>query len=120
MQLFHYIWDVKWFIYLGENPLINHTKTILANAFEELLQTKSFDEITVTDIVKHCGAARSTFYKYFSDKYDVMIWKYENASKPYGSCRIIMWLYAGFAQKIFWITFEWAVSFYKKDKTDCP
>lgn len=59
--------------------MINNTKTILANAFEELLQTKSFEEITVTDIVKHCGAARSTFYKYFSDKYDVMIWKYENA-----------------------------------------
>lgn len=59
--------------------MIHSTKTILANAFEELLQIKSFDEITVTDIVKHCGAARSTFYKYFSDKYDIMIWKYENA-----------------------------------------
>lgn len=59
--------------------MINSTKNILANAFEELLQTKNFDEITVTDITKHCGAARSTFYKYFSDKYDIMIWKYENA-----------------------------------------
>lgn len=59
--------------------MINSTKTILANSFEDLLQTKSFDEITVTDITTHCGAARSTFYKYFSDKYDIMIWKYQNA-----------------------------------------
>lgn len=64
---------------IGGIPLINSTKNILADAFEDLLQTKSFDEITVTDIVNHCGAARSTFYKYFSDKYDIMIWKYENA-----------------------------------------
>ena len=59
--------------------MINYTKTILVNAFEALLKTKSFDEITVTDITNYCGAARSTFYKYFSDKYDIMIWKYQNA-----------------------------------------
>ena len=59
--------------------MIHSTKNILADSFEALLQIKSFYEITVTDIVNHCGAARSTFYKYFSDKYDIMIWKYENA-----------------------------------------
>jgi len=54
-------------------------KSILADSFESLLLEKPFDAITVTDITNHCGAARSTFYKHFSDKYDVMIWKYHKA-----------------------------------------
>jgi len=54
-------------------------KQILADSFENLLLEKPFDAITVTDITNNCGAARSTFYKHFSDKYDIMIWKYNNA-----------------------------------------
>lgn len=57
----------------------NYTKTILAGAFEELLNEKQFEDITVSDIVKKSGASRSTFYKHFSDKYEIMIWKYKQA-----------------------------------------
>lgn len=54
-------------------------KSLLADSFEELLQEKPFDSITITDITDRCGAARSTFYKHFSDKYDIMIWRYHCA-----------------------------------------
>lgn len=54
-------------------------KNLLADSFEELLQEKPFDSITITDITDRCGAARSTFYKHFSDKYDIMVWRYHCA-----------------------------------------
>ena len=54
-------------------------KSLLADSFEALLQEKSFDSITITEITNRCGAARSTFYKHFSDKYDIMIWRYHCA-----------------------------------------
>ncbi|MBQ6844396.1 MAG: TetR/AcrR family transcriptional regulator C-terminal domain-containing protein [Agathobacter sp.] len=55
------------------------TKQNLIEGFETLLKTKSFDDITITDITNYCGVARSTFYKHFTDKYDIMIYKYQTA-----------------------------------------
>lgn len=56
-----------------------YTRTVLINAFEMLLDEKPLEDITVSDICKKAGASRSTFYKYFSDKYEIMIWKYKEA-----------------------------------------
>lgn len=57
----------------------SYTKMIMADAFEQLLHEKNFEDITISDIVNKCGASRSTFYKHFSDKYEIMIWKYKEA-----------------------------------------
>ena len=57
-------------------PLKINTRAILAKSFEELLETRDFEKITVNDIVDNCGASRSVFYKYFSDKYDLANYTY--------------------------------------------
>ena len=42
----------------------------LIKAFEELLEKKSFEEITISELCNRAQTRRPTFYKHFSDKYD--------------------------------------------------
>ena len=47
------------------------------DALERLLtKAASIQDITVQDILDECGLSRPTFYRYFSDKYDVINWSY--------------------------------------------
>lgn len=46
------------------------THKALYEAFTELLQTKSFEDITVTQLCERALVRRATFYKHFDDKYD--------------------------------------------------
>ncbi|MGI6217708.1 MAG: TetR/AcrR family transcriptional regulator [Coriobacteriales bacterium] len=43
----------------------------IENAFMELLQTKSYSSITVTDIVRKAGVARATYYRNYDSIEDV-------------------------------------------------
>ena len=52
------------------------TKGIIAQSLLDLLTENSFEDIVVKDIIAHCGIARSTFYRYFPDKYGVVAWFY--------------------------------------------
>ncbi len=45
------------------------TKKAIIDAFTELIGERSFDKITVKDIVTRCGVNRNTFYYYFEDIY---------------------------------------------------
>ncbi len=45
------------------------TKNAIANSFMKLLNKKSFDAITVKDIVDDCGINRNTFYYNFDNIY---------------------------------------------------
>lgn len=47
------------------------TKKSVAFAFIELLQKQRFEKISVETILKKAEINRSTFYKYFLDKYDL-------------------------------------------------
>lgn len=42
----------------------------LKEALLQLLDQKSFEEITISQLVKTAGVARSTFYRHFTDKLD--------------------------------------------------
>lgn len=53
------------------------TKYIFAQSIKDLMHKQSLDKITVTDIVKHSGMTRQTFYRYFQDKYDLVNWYFE-------------------------------------------
>lgn len=44
----------------------------LTNTLLTILQTNSFSKITVNDLCKVAGVSRSTFYVYFSDKFDLL------------------------------------------------
>lgn len=56
------------------------SKVILYEAFYELAKTKPLEDITVQDILDYSGVSRSTFYRHFADKYDVMSWAYTSWS----------------------------------------
>ena len=43
----------------------------IERVFIDLLQTKEWNEITVSDICKRCNLNRSTFYAYYVDIYDL-------------------------------------------------
>lgn len=53
----------------------------IADVFEEILCGKRLEDITASEIAKECGISRTTFYKYFKDKYDVVQWIYEKEVK---------------------------------------
>lgn len=56
-------------------------KEILAEAFREIAETKPVDKITVSDITENCGYSKTTFYRTFKDKYDLMAWDYSQICK---------------------------------------
>lgn len=55
-----------------------NTKEMLATSLQELLREKPLRTIQVKDITQKCGASRTTFYKHFHDKYDLMNWIYKH------------------------------------------
>ena len=57
------------------------TKEWIAKSFIELTQKKSIDKITIKDIVTNCGLTKATFYNYFQDKYDLIVWIYTEPVK---------------------------------------
>ena len=48
------------------------TQNTIVHAFNRLILTADFDEVTVNDIASEAGISRATFYRHFRDKYDVM------------------------------------------------
>jgi probable dihydroxyacetone kinase regulator len=50
------------------------TKTAIANSMKKLLETKSINKISVSDICRDCSINRKTFYYHFGDKYELLIW----------------------------------------------
>jgi AcrR family transcriptional regulator len=65
------------------------TKQNLYNALGRLLQEKSFDKITVSEIVKEAHTTRKTFYNHYQDKID-MVQEYQtNLSRDIQSIKMI-------------------------------
>lgn len=48
------------------------TKTAFFNAFVKLMKKKSFEEISVSDLIQEAGYSRTTFYSYYQDKFDMI------------------------------------------------
>lgn len=48
------------------------TKRHILATFNDLVQKKSFDKITIDQICQEAEIGRSTFYRYFTDKYDIL------------------------------------------------
>ena len=42
------------------------------DSFVKMLSQKSFDKITIKDIIEDCGLNRSTFYYYYEDIYALL------------------------------------------------
>ena len=51
---------------------VQRTKKALITTFSDLLETKSFENITIQDLCEKANVRRSTFYRHFNDKHDLL------------------------------------------------
>ena len=58
------------------------TKQAIAAGVKDLMTTKSFASISVSDIARRCHINRNTFYYHFQDKYQVITWIFYNETTP--------------------------------------
>lgn len=58
------------------------TKYMIAQGMKKLLETKSFEDVSVGDIAKECHISRNTFYYHFKDKYDIISWIFYSEITP--------------------------------------
>jgi AcrR family transcriptional regulator len=54
------------------DPRIRRTRKLLQGALSTLMQTKSFDEISVQDITDAATVNRATFYDHYTDKFALL------------------------------------------------
>lgn len=62
-----------------ESSLI--TKKRIAHSLKKLLQTTSFQKVSISDIMQETKIRRQTFYYHFADKYDLLSWIYNQEIK---------------------------------------
>lgn len=51
---------------------IYYVKNQITNSLIELMKTKSFDSISITQLVNHAQVGRASFYRHYTDKEDVI------------------------------------------------
>ncbi|PNZ69384.1 TetR/AcrR family transcriptional regulator [Staphylococcus croceilyticus] len=51
---------------------VQKTRQAILTTFFELLQAKTFEQITIQDLCDKANVRRSTFYRHFNDKYDLL------------------------------------------------
>ncbi|MFC1936175.1 TetR/AcrR family transcriptional regulator [Chloroflexota bacterium] len=56
----------------SNDPRAIRTRQAFQEAFKELLNSKPFQKITVTDIAERAGFARHTFYNHYETKEDIL------------------------------------------------
>jgi AcrR family transcriptional regulator len=65
--------------------MVNRTYRTIIDAFNRLIRETDFHKISVDMIMERASVSRSTFYRYFKDKYDVMNANYKNLLDYYVS-----------------------------------
>lgn len=54
------------------------TKNALAGALKKLVAEKPFEKISIGEICDLCNMNRKSFYYHFHDKYELVVWIFEN------------------------------------------
>ena len=54
-----------------------NTKKLLSDTLKELMRTKAFSKITVSEIITACKLNRKTFYYHFEDIFALLKWTFE-------------------------------------------
>ena len=65
-------------MYLGDNKTALVSQQLIADAMLTLLRTYSYSNISVSDLCKHAGVSRQTFYSLFGNKDSVIIYILKN------------------------------------------
>lgn len=55
-----------------QDPRAIRTRSLLIDAFNQLIRTKNFEQITVKDITELATVNRATFYAHFIDKFELL------------------------------------------------
>lgn len=63
---------MKYLYELPKNASGFMTETNIGLGFFELLENKKYDEITINDICDTSGSSKTTFYRHFQDKYELL------------------------------------------------
>ena len=63
--------------------MVNRTLSVIITSFNRLISEIDFHKISVDMIIKEANISRSTFYRYFKDKYEVMNANYKNVLDYY-------------------------------------
>lgn len=58
----------------GGDRRIRRTREVLHGALISLMTEKSYESITIQEIIDRANVGRTTFYAHFSDKDDLVIW----------------------------------------------
>lgn len=61
----------------------NNTRDHILNVFNELMDKKAFEKITVEEICRAADISKPTFYRYYKDKYDVMTYNFRKLFDQY-------------------------------------
>lgn len=56
----------------GVDPRIERTRAVVVDAAAELLAEEGFERITIDGIAEHSGVARSTIYRHWPDRADLL------------------------------------------------
>lgn len=64
-------------IILEKAEITQATKQKIALSLKRFMEKKSFEKITVKDILEDCNITRPTFYYHFEDMYDLLRWTFE-------------------------------------------
>ncbi len=65
--------------------MVARTQKAIVEAFNTLISKYDFEKISVDMIIREADISRSTFYRYFRDKYEVMNVNYKNLLDYYVS-----------------------------------
>ena len=60
------------------DPRVKRTRSLILQAFGELLAEKGFEAISMQDVTDKAENNRATFYKHFGDKYALRITQSKN------------------------------------------
>ena len=61
------------------DTVTDRTRIVLLRAFMKIMAVKSYEEITVQEIARCANVGRSTFYRYFPGKVDLLLYFHEYA-----------------------------------------
>lgn len=67
-------------IYQGRNPTAHYSQQIMLQALNELLKTKPFKSISISEICQRSGVSRQTFYTLFGSKENILLYQLEQAN----------------------------------------
>ena len=65
--------------------MVSKTYHAIIDGFNRLIKDFDFNKISVDMIMKKAGVSRSTFYRYFKDKYEVMNANFRNLLDYYAA-----------------------------------